>query len=94
LKTQIRAVPALVSQAPPEEEQKAFTHRRNKLGVFESVCPACFDVISTQVDEASLAPPELAHRCSEMILQENLDYFRSVPVPTRFGSKLKSKKHP
>lgn len=54
-----------------------FLRRINEFGEFESVCPACFDVISTRAREADLEKDEVNHRCDEMILNETLDYFRS-----------------
>jgi hypothetical protein len=60
------------SKKPP-----AFLRRINDRGEFESACPACFDVISTQADETGLAADEANHQCSEMILNETLDYLRS-----------------
>jgi hypothetical protein len=58
-------------------QRAVFLREVNESGVFESICPACFDVISTQIHEDDLARDEANHRCSEMTLKETLDYFRS-----------------
>jgi hypothetical protein len=65
------------SMSISSEKQPVFLRRINEDGVFESICPACFDVVSTQTDEADVAREEAGHRCSEMVLKETLDYFRS-----------------
>jgi hypothetical protein len=57
-----------------------FLHRINEDQLFESACPACFEVISKQVCEANLAADEATHLCRELILNEALDHFRSQPV--------------
>ncbi len=59
------------------EKPPVFLRRINEYGEYESACPACFDVISTRAREADLEQDEANHRCSEMILNETLDYFRS-----------------
>ena len=58
-----------------------FLHRINEDQLFESTCPACFEVISKQVCEANLAADEAIHLCRELILNEALDHFRSQPFP-------------
>jgi hypothetical protein len=73
------------------EKRTAFLHRTNELGIFESACPACFEVISMQAREADLAAEEARHLCKELILKEALDYFRSQPVLQARGSVLRRK---
>jgi hypothetical protein len=71
-------------------ERPAFLHRINEDRLFESACPACFEVISKQDCEANLAADEARHLCRELILNEALNHFRSQPVPTRRGSRGRS----
>jgi hypothetical protein len=49
----------------------------NEFGIFESLCPGCFKVVSLQAHESDLAADETAHLCKDLILKETLDYFRS-----------------
>jgi hypothetical protein len=77
-------IPKVSGQSMSNEKRTAFLHRTNESGVFESACPACFEVVSKQAREADLAADEGSHLCRELILKEALDYFRSEPVsPTR-----------
>lgn len=60
-----------------------FVHRVDEFRVFESVCPACFGVISRHMNESQLLADEETHLCKEMILNKTLDYFRTLPVPKK-----------
>jgi hypothetical protein len=62
-------------------EGTVFLHRVDEYGVFESACPGCFEVISRQMSETALAADEERHLCSELILRDTLDFFRTLPVP-------------
>lgn len=73
-----------------DKKNPAFLRRTNDYGEFESVCPACFNVISTQSEETDLAAEEAKHLCSEMILNETLDYFRSHLLVEVRSSRRKS----
>jgi hypothetical protein len=73
-------IPKVSGQSMSNENRTAFLHRTNESGVFESACPACFEVVSKQVCEADLAADEGSHLCQELILNEALEYFRSEPV--------------
>jgi hypothetical protein len=55
----------------------AFLHTTDGLGAFNSTCPFCFQVITTRIHESDLTTDEATHLCSEMILNDTLDYFRS-----------------
>jgi len=67
----------------PGQNRTGFLHRINKDGAYETVCVACMKVISKQATETELEADEATHRalCSELMLNEALDYFRYQPVP-------------
>ena len=44
-------------------KDRNFTHRKNKLSLFESICPRCFRTISTHRTEEELEQDEANHRC-------------------------------
>jgi hypothetical protein len=67
-------------QSMSNEKRFPFLRKTGESGVYESVCPACFEVVSKQACEADLAADEGSHLCQELILKEALDYFRSEPV--------------
>jgi hypothetical protein len=46
-----------------------------------SVCPDCFQTISSPDEDANGEANENTHRCPEMMLKETLSYFRVQPVP-------------
>lgn len=65
------------------ENKVVFAHRLKWDGKQASVCPDCFQQLSsTEGEEAAAAP----HRCPEMELKEALDYFRVQPV--QIGRKI------
>jgi len=75
-----------------DEKPAVFLRRITQDKLFESACSACFEVISTQACEASLAADEAKHRCNELILKEALDYFRFQPVPMMRSSRRRSQR--
>lgn len=66
------------------EKHAQFHHHKREDDLWEAVCPGCFMRVSMQCCEIDLEPDEEKHLCSELILIDLLDYFRShllVEIP-------------
>ena len=59
------------------EKRPQFQHHKREDSIWEAVCPGCFMTVSTQPCEIDLDSDEEKHLCSELILNDLLDYFRS-----------------
>jgi hypothetical protein len=68
------------------ENKVVFAHRLKWDGRQASVCPDCFQPISSADGGADSETSPTPHRCREMELKEALDYFRAQPV--QIGRKM------
>jgi hypothetical protein len=70
------------------ENKVVFAHRIKWDGKQQqaSLCPDCFQPISSASGDAGVEANAAPHRCPEMELKEALDYFRLQPV--QIGRKL------
>jgi hypothetical protein len=57
-----------------------FSHRQNRDGTFDSICPRCYRTIANRTSEAYLAKDELRHVCLDWDLD---DGYRSINLLAR-----------
>ena len=60
--------------------KKPFSHRKNRDGTFDSICPHCFRTIANRTTEAQLAKDEFRHVCLDWDLD---DGYRTINLLAR-----------
>jgi hypothetical protein len=56
-----------------------FPHRRDRDGLYDSICPACFATVARSKPEAEMAELEKAHVCNSSYLAERGQFSRAKP---------------
>jgi hypothetical protein len=56
-----------------------FPHRRDRDGLYDSICPTCFATIARAKPEAEMAELEKAHVCNSSFLAERGQFSRARP---------------
>ncbi len=54
----------------PAPTHKPFSHRQNRDGSFDSICPRCFRTVATRSTESLLARDEFRHICLDWELDD------------------------
>ena len=52
------------------DKPTVYPHRRNRDGLYDSICPACFATIARSQPEAEMAELEKSHLCNSSFLAE------------------------
>jgi hypothetical protein len=58
-----------------------FPHRRDKDGLYDSICPTCFATVARSKPEAEMVELELAHVCNSSYLAERGHFSRPESQP-------------
>jgi hypothetical protein len=56
-----------------------FPHRRDRDGLYDSICPNCFATVARSKPEAEMAELEKAHVCNTSYLAERGQFTRAKP---------------
>jgi hypothetical protein len=67
-----------------------YPHRRDRDGLYDSICPTCFATVARSKPEAEMAELENAHVCNSSFLADRGQFSRAKPQG-RSGADLGSR---